>query len=63
MLIRLMDLKVFEVCSKNNAYFLLLISCFFLFQWKPAMLDKVEKVLDAELKYTDEKKGVACKSM
>jgi hypothetical protein len=36
---------------------------FFLFQWKPAVLDKVEKVLDAELKYTDEKKGVACKSM
>ncbi|CAF1386438.1 unnamed protein product [Adineta steineri] len=32
-------------------------------EWKPAMLDKFEKVLDAELKHSDEKKGTACKSI
>ncbi|CAF1584021.1 unnamed protein product [Rotaria magnacalcarata] len=32
-------------------------------EWKPEMLDKMEKVLDAELKYTDEKKGIRCSSI
>ncbi|CAF1210726.1 unnamed protein product [Adineta ricciae] len=32
-------------------------------EWKPKMLDEVEKVLDSELKYSDEKKGVACQSI
>ncbi|CAF0720642.1 unnamed protein product [Rotaria sordida] len=31
--------------------------------WKPDMTNKIEKVLDSELKYTDEKKGIACKSI
>jgi hypothetical protein len=30
---------------------------------KVDILDRIEKTLDSELKYTDEKKGVACKSM
>lgn len=32
-------------------------------EWKPDMLDEMEKILDSELKYADERKGVACKSI
>ncbi|CAF2375206.1 unnamed protein product [Rotaria sp. Silwood2] len=32
-------------------------------EWKPDMLDKLEKVLDAELKYSDDKKGIQCRSI
>ncbi|CAF1246903.1 unnamed protein product [Rotaria sordida] len=32
-------------------------------EWKPDMLDRLEKVLDAELKYSDEKKGIQCRSI
>ncbi|CAF4043590.1 unnamed protein product [Rotaria sp. Silwood2] len=34
-----------------------------LHEWKPDMINKIEKTLDSELKYTDEKKGIACKSI
>lgn len=34
-----------------------------LVDWKPDMLDKLEKLLDSELKYADERKGVACRSI
>ncbi|CAF1147277.1 unnamed protein product [Adineta ricciae] len=32
-------------------------------EWKLDTLNKMERALDAELKYTDEKKGTACKSI
>ncbi|CAF0890416.1 unnamed protein product [Rotaria sp. Silwood1] len=32
-------------------------------EWKPDMLDKLEKTLDAELKYSDDKKGIQCRSI
>jgi len=32
-------------------------------EWKPDSLQKIERALDSELKYTDEKKGTACKTI
>lgn len=33
------------------------------YEWKPQMLDRMEKILDSELKYTDAKKGIECRSI
>ncbi|CAF0873549.1 unnamed protein product [Rotaria sp. Silwood1] len=48
---------------KESPYILLRLMDLKLHEWKPDMLSKIEKTLDSELKYTDEKKGIACKSI
>ncbi|CAF1334313.1 unnamed protein product [Adineta steineri] len=49
--------------TEESPYLLVRLMDLKLYEWKPQVLDKMERALDAELKYTDEKKGVACKTI
>ncbi|UJR10397.1 hypothetical protein I4U23_014600 [Adineta vaga] len=49
--------------TQESPYMLIRLMDLKAHEWKPGMLDRFEKVLDAELKYSDEKKGVECKSI
>ncbi|UJR35565.1 hypothetical protein I4U23_028318 [Adineta vaga] len=49
--------------KEESPYLIIRLMDLRLNEWKYTTLNKMEQVLDAELKYTDEKKGTACKSI